>query len=91
VYLGGTSSARPFGTSILDGVDLDIEEPSTGSQFYPDFVDKLTSLWSGASKKYYLTAVPQCKFCLIALQHSYQVFSRWLYEAQAANVAMVKT
>ncbi|DBB16673.1 TPA: Chitinase 2 [Trebouxia sp. C0006] len=47
VYLGGTSSARPFGTSILDGVDLDIEEPSTGSQFYPDFVDKLTSLWSG--------------------------------------------
>ncbi|KAL0050996.1 hypothetical protein WJX82_000293 [Trebouxia sp. C0006] len=62
VYLGGTSSARPFGTSILDGVDLDIEEPSTGSQFYPDFVDKLTSLWSGASKKYYLTAVPQCPF-----------------------------
>ena len=51
---------RPLGTTVLDGVDLDIEKPY-GSQYYADFVDKLTSLWSGGSKHYYLTAVPQCK------------------------------
>ena len=62
VYLGGTSSTRPFGASVLDGVDLDIET-TTGSQYYAAFVDQLDSLWSGASKKYYLTAVPQCKLC----------------------------
>lgn len=62
IYLGGTSSTRPFGTSVLDGVDLDIEA-STGSQYYAAFVDQLQSLWGGASKKYYLTAVPQCKLC----------------------------
>lgn len=62
IYLGGTSSIRPFGTSVLDGMDLDIEA-STGSQNHAAFVDQLQSLWGGASKKYYLTAVPQCKLC----------------------------
>lgn len=59
LYLGGTSSSRPFGSAVLDGVDLDVEN-SHGSQYYADFVDKLESLWNGASKKYYLTAAPQC-------------------------------
>ncbi|DBA68503.1 TPA: Chitinase 2 [Trebouxia sp. C0005] len=61
IYLGGTSSIRPFGTSVLDGMDLDIEA-STGSQNHAAFVDQLQSLWGGASKKYYLTAVPQCPY-----------------------------
>ena len=60
VYLGGSSSIRPFGNAVLDGVDLDIEA-SYGSQYYDDFVTALQSLWSGAGKRYYLTAVPQCK------------------------------
>lgn len=59
-YLGGSGGSRPFGSAVLDGVDLDIEN-NHGSQYYADFVDKLQSLWSGASKRYYLTAVPQCK------------------------------
>lgn len=62
LYLGGSSSNRPFGTAALDGIDLDIEQ-AYGSQYYADFVDKLQSLWSGASKHYYLTAVPQCELC----------------------------
>ena len=60
-FLGGTSSTRPFGDAILDGVDLDIEG---GSPLYWDvFVTKLRSLAaSDSSKSYYVTAAPQCPF-----------------------------
>ncbi|KAK9815655.1 hypothetical protein WJX72_007463 [[Myrmecia] bisecta] len=62
LYLGGSSPKRPFGTAKLDGVDLDVEN-SVGKQYYGDFVDKLKALYAtNASKKYYLTAVPQCPF-----------------------------
>ncbi|KDR84819.1 hypothetical protein GALMADRAFT_293254 [Galerina marginata CBS 339.88] len=60
MFLGGTSSTRPFGTAVLDGIDLDIE--GGGSDHYSVFVNKIRSLASGASKKYYVTAAPQCVF-----------------------------
>jgi len=60
LFLGGSSSTRPFGNAVLDGVDLDIE--GGGSTFYATFVNKIRSLASGASKKYYITAAPQCVF-----------------------------
>ncbi|KJA26016.1 carbohydrate-binding module family 5 protein [Hypholoma sublateritium FD-334 SS-4] len=60
LLLGGTSSTRPFGTAVLDGIDLDIE--GGGSQFYDSFVNEIRSLSAGASKKYYVTAAPQCVF-----------------------------
>ncbi|KIM48366.1 carbohydrate-binding module family 5 protein [Hebeloma cylindrosporum] len=60
MFLGGTSSTRPFGDAILDGIDLDIE--GGGSDHYSVFVNKIRSLASGASKKYYITAAPQCVF-----------------------------
>ncbi|KAG6820775.1 hypothetical protein H0H93_012039 [Arthromyces matolae] len=60
LFLGGSSSTRPFGTAILDGIDLDIEGGSATS--YSTFVGAIRSLASGASKSYYITAAPQCVF-----------------------------
>ncbi|KAJ7630611.1 glycoside hydrolase family 18 protein [Roridomyces roridus] len=57
---GGSSSTRPFGNAVLDGVDLDIEQgANTG---YAAFVNEIRRLSSGASKKYYVTAAPQCVY-----------------------------
>ncbi|KAJ7277398.1 glycoside hydrolase superfamily [Mycena rebaudengoi] len=61
-FLGGSGAHRPFGSAVLDGVDLDIESgTNTG---YAAFATKIRSLWSGASKPYvyYLSAAPQCPF-----------------------------
>ncbi|KAF8971507.1 glycoside hydrolase [Flammula alnicola] len=60
MFLGGTSSTRPFGNAVLDGIDLDIEGGS--SDHYSVFVNTIRSLASGASKNYYVTAAPQCVF-----------------------------
>ncbi|GLB36434.1 putative glycosyl hydrolase 18 family protein [Lyophyllum shimeji] len=60
LFLGGSSSTRPFGNAVLDGVDLDIE--GGGSAYYATFVNTIRSLANGASKKYYITAAPQCVF-----------------------------
>ncbi|THH32105.1 hypothetical protein EUX98_g2083 [Antrodiella citrinella] len=59
-FLGGTSTTRPFGDAVLDGVDLDIEGGSpTG---YAAFVNAIRSHASGASKQYFVSAAPQCPF-----------------------------
>ncbi|TCD70658.1 Chitinase 1 [Steccherinum ochraceum] len=60
VFLGGSSATRPFGSAVLDGVDLDIEGGS--STGYAAFVNRIRSHASGASKKYFITAAPQCPF-----------------------------
>ncbi|KAJ6586055.1 glycoside hydrolase superfamily [Mycena capillaripes] len=60
MFLGGSGAHRPFGSVVLDGVDLDIESgTNTG---YAAFATQIRSLWSGASKPYYLSAAPQCPF-----------------------------
>ncbi|KAG6884389.1 hypothetical protein C0993_011618 [Termitomyces sp. T159_Od127] len=60
LFLGGSSSTRPFGTAVLDGIDLDIE---TGdSTHYAAFVKRLRTHTEQAGKKYYLTAAPQCVY-----------------------------
>ncbi|KAG2119368.1 glycoside hydrolase family 18 protein [Suillus clintonianus] len=59
-FLGGTSSTRPFGTAVLDGIDMDIEGGSqTG---YAPFLKALRKLMDASEKKFYLTAAPQCVF-----------------------------
>jgi len=60
VFLGGSSSTRPFGNAVLDGVDLDIE--GGGTVHFAAFLTQLQTHFSGASKKYYVTAAPQCPF-----------------------------
>ncbi|OBZ79038.1 Casein kinase II subunit alpha [Grifola frondosa] len=60
LFLGGNSSTRPFGSAVLDGVDLDIEGgANTG---YAAFINQLRSHFSGASKTYYVTGAPQCVY-----------------------------
>ncbi|KAF5367039.1 hypothetical protein D9758_004070 [Tetrapyrgos nigripes] len=60
LFLGGSSSTRPFGSAVLDGVDLDIE--GGGGTGLAAFVTRIRSHASGASKPYYVTAAPQCPF-----------------------------
>ncbi|KAL6304162.1 class III chitinase [Sparassis latifolia] len=59
-FLGGSSSTRPFGSAVLDGVDLDIEGGSTTG--YAAFVTQLRTYFTGASKQYYVSAAPQCVY-----------------------------
>ncbi|KAF9270513.1 glycoside hydrolase family 18 protein [Marasmius fiardii PR-910] len=59
LFLGGSSSTRPFGDAVLDGVDLDIEGGT--SDHYATFVNGIRSRASGG-KKYYITAAPQCVY-----------------------------
>jgi len=60
LFLGGSSSTRPFGAAVLDGVDLDIE--GGGSTGFAAFVTQIRAHAAGASKPYYVTAAPQCPF-----------------------------
>ena len=60
MFLGGSSTTRPFGTAVLDGIDLDIE--GGGSSGYAAFVTRIRSHASSASKPYFITADPQCPF-----------------------------
>jgi len=61
MFLGGTSGIpRPFGTAILDGVDLDIEKsPTTG---YAAFIAQLRTHFVNAPKNYYISSAPQCPY-----------------------------
>ncbi|XP_006658497.1 acidic endochitinase-like [Oryza brachyantha] len=62
VYLGGSSTSRPFGDAVLDGVDLDIE---LGSSAHYDDLARYLKAYSGrkpAGRKVWLTAAPQCPF-----------------------------
>ncbi|KAG9452221.1 hypothetical protein H6P81_005125 [Aristolochia fimbriata] len=63
-FLGGTgtssSSSRPLGDAVLDGIDFDIEQGSP--DHYDDLARSLSSFSSRGTKKVYLTAAPQCPF-----------------------------
>ncbi|KAK1321223.1 hypothetical protein QJS10_CPA03g00248 [Acorus calamus] len=52
-FLGGSSSSRPFGDAVLDGIDFDIE--SGGSAHYDDLAQSLRNLGQVS-----LSAAPQC-------------------------------
>lgn len=55
-----TKDNRPFRTAVVDGFDFDFE--SVTQNFVP-FATKLRSLMDGdSSKKYYLSAAPQCPY-----------------------------
>ncbi|CAO3615057.1 unnamed protein product [Cunninghamella blakesleeana] len=60
VFFGGSSTTRPFGDAIMDGVDLDIE--GGGSGYYGSFLTQLRANFAKDSKKYYVTAAPQCVY-----------------------------
>ncbi|RDX91563.1 hypothetical protein CR513_26433, partial [Mucuna pruriens] len=58
-FLGGNSNSRPFGDSVLDGVDFDIEG---GELHYAALAQRLHDHYASSSKTFYLTAAPQCPF-----------------------------
>ena len=59
----GSSVNRPFGTAVLDGFDFDFE---TSVANMPPFAQRLRDLMdaatAGGSKKFYLSAAPQCPY-----------------------------
>ncbi|KAM5537238.1 hypothetical protein V8D89_009171 [Ganoderma adspersum] len=60
LFLGGSSSTRPFGSAVLDGVDIDIE--GGGTTYFDSFINRIRTLSQGSSKKYYVTGAPQCPY-----------------------------
>ncbi|XP_072995763.1 acidic endochitinase-like [Typha latifolia] len=58
-YLGGSSSSRPLGAAVLDGIDFDIE---SGSADHYNELAQFLSQFSSQGKKVYLTAAPQCPY-----------------------------
>ncbi|KAJ2640626.1 Chitinase 2 [Coemansia sp. RSA 1694] len=60
MFLGGSSTYRPYDDAVLDGIDLDIESGEhTG---YPAFINQLRSRFSSAPKQYLISATPQCVY-----------------------------
>ncbi|KAK9324413.1 glycoside hydrolase superfamily [Lipomyces orientalis] len=58
MFGGGTSDYRPFGSAVVDGFDLDIE--NANSIGYAAFVEQMRSLYGGGN--YYISGAPQCPF-----------------------------
>ncbi|KAH3678979.1 hypothetical protein WICMUC_001293 [Wickerhamomyces mucosus] len=56
----GESDTKPFGDTLIDGFDFDIENNlSTG---YAALAGKLRTYFASGSKTYYLSAAPQCVY-----------------------------
>lgn len=58
-FLGGSSSSRPLGDAVLDGVDFDIEGGT--NQHWNDLA-RFLKRYSKKGKRVYLGAAPQCPF-----------------------------
>ena len=57
---GGQDNERPFDDAVVDGFDFDIEnKDQTG---YPALAKQLQSYFASSSKKFYLSAAPQCPY-----------------------------
>lgn len=57
----GNSTPRPFGNAVVDGFDFDLEDPIENNM--EPFAAELRSLVNAAtSKKFYLSAAPQCVY-----------------------------
>jgi chitinase len=86
LFLGGTSSTRPFGAAVLDGVDLDIEGGSSNG--LAALVTRLRSHFAGASKQYYITGAPQASTCLFTL--SLPLTSMFFFSAHSRMRTLVR-
>ncbi|KAG8055976.1 hypothetical protein GUJ93_ZPchr0001g30851 [Zizania palustris] len=58
-FPGGSSSSRPLGDAVLDGIDFDIEN---GNPAHYDDLARILSQYSSQGKKVILTAAPQCPY-----------------------------
>lgn len=57
----GSSTPRPFGTAVVDGFDSDFEDAAT-SNMEPFAAELKTLMDADSSRKYYLSAAPQCPY-----------------------------
>jgi len=63
LFLGGSGyqKIRPFGSAVMDGIDLDIE--GGDYKYYPEFITELRTLMDNdQSKGYLITGAPQCPY-----------------------------
>ncbi|KAJ2730302.1 Chitinase 2 [Coemansia sp. BCRC 34962] len=60
LFMEGSSPYRPFDDAIIDGVDLDFEQSSQMNII--QFANNMNQLFKSGTRKYYLTAAPQCPF-----------------------------
>lgn len=56
----GSSDTRPFGESVIDGFDFDIENNEPAG--YAALAKELRQYFESGSKNYYLSAAPQCVY-----------------------------
>ncbi|CUS07568.1 unnamed protein product [Tuber aestivum] len=54
----GLDSMRPFGNATVDGFDIDNENGNP--QGWPTLISELRKKFTSASKRYYISAAPQC-------------------------------
>lgn len=59
-FLGGTSTSRPLGSAVLNGIDFDIE--AGGANYYDVLAQTLSNYGKKAGRKVYLSAAPQCPY-----------------------------
>lgn len=61
MFLGGSYAQRPFGSAVLDGIDLDIE---TGTSIgYVAFINQLrVHFLAQTAKTYLISGAPQCPY-----------------------------
>lgn len=60
-FLGGTSSFRPLGNVVFDGIDFAIDQ-SKSTRYWDDLAKYLVRYNLVGRKKVYLTAAPHCQF-----------------------------
>ncbi|KAL7752531.1 hypothetical protein RI367_002065 [Sorochytrium milnesiophthora] len=60
LFLGGQSNLRPFGSAVLDGVELAVR--NSDSTPWPAFLQSLRSLMNTGNKRYTITISPRCMF-----------------------------
>ncbi|KAM0263907.1 hypothetical protein ACHAQJ_000942 [Trichoderma viride] len=57
----GNSTPRPFGNSVVDGFDFDLEDPIENNM-EPFAAELRTQINAASSKSFYLSAAPQCPY-----------------------------
>lgn len=61
MFLGGSYAQRPFGTAIVDGIDLDIESGANNGPGFAAFITQLRSHFTAqTARTYYISGAPQC-------------------------------
>ncbi|KAJ2482284.1 Chitinase 2 [Coemansia sp. RSA 2131] len=60
LFMEGSSEFRPFDDAIIDGIDLDFEQQSQFDTI--QFANNMNNYFKSGTRKYYLTAAPQCPY-----------------------------